>query len=294
MLCRVTRKQAFPYSPWLILTCFGHKSRHGFRYSFRYAWAVMSTDKTLENRLRRMARRQGLDLQKSRRRDPQALDYGGYQLVDRGSSSLVLGEIAGTAFGASLDDIEAFLLRPRVDRPAPRAGSYGQGSAEVVVEHVAVPDWASDLLLQEPERADVLVLPQRVRDGRGEYGIDDLMGVKDLRTAGIRADWAHAEPEDRTFVSEYSADVPVFVTLFVAQSLAQEGVVEVARWLLGRVRQVLTGRTSHKAAAPLVIEVDRVELKENRRVIEGLRVTGHDERVVEVVKTILQGGPASK
>lgn len=269
-------------------------SRHGFRYSFRYAWAVMSADKTRENRLRRMARRQGLDLQKSRRRDPRALDYGGYQLIDQGSSSLVFGETAGTAFGASLDDIEAFLLRPRADRPAPQAGSNGQDRAGVVVEQVAVPEWASDLLLQEPGRADVLVLPQRVRDGRGEYGIDDLMGVKELRAAGIRADWAHAEPEDRTFVSEYSADVPVFVTLFVAQSLAQEGVVEVARWLLGRVRQVLVGRTHHKAAAPIVVQVDRVELKGNRRVIEGLRVTGHDERVVEVVKTILQEGPAKK
>jgi hypothetical protein len=241
-----------------------------------------------------MARRQGLELQKSRRRDPRALDYGGYQLIDQGSSSLVLGEIAGTAFGASLDDIEAFLLRPRADRHPARAVNNGQGSAGAIVEQVAVPEWASDLLLRRPERADVLVLPQRVRDGRGEYGIDDLMGVKELRAAGIRADWAHTEPEDRTFVSEYSADVPVFITLFVAQSLAQEGVVEVARWLLGRVRQVLTGRTDHKAAAPLVVQVDRLELKGNRRVIEGLRVTGHDERVVEVVKTILQGGPANK
>jgi hypothetical protein len=256
--------------------------------------AVMSADKARENRLRRMARRQGMDLQKSRRRDPRALDYGGYQLIDRGSRSLVFGQIAGTAFGASLDDIEAFLLRPRVDHDPGRAESNGQGRAGVVVEQVAVPEWASDLLLHEPGRADVLVLPQRVRDGRGEYGIDDLMGVKELRAAGVRADWAHAEPDDRTFVSEYSADVPVFVTLFVAQSLAQEGVVEVARWLLGRVRQVLTGRTDHKAATPIVIEVDRLELEEKRRVIEGLRVTGHDEQVVEVVKTILQAGPAGK
>jgi hypothetical protein len=254
----------------------------------------MNAEKTRENRLRRMARRQGLDLQKSRRRDPRALDFGGYQFIDRGSNSPVLGELAGAGFSASLDDIEAFLLRPRADRHPAHLVSNDKGSAGVVVEHVAVPEWASDLLLRRPERADVLVLPQQVRDGRGEYGIDDLMGVKELRAAGIRADWAHAEPDDRTFVSEYSADVPVFVTLFVAQSLAQEGVVEVARWLLGRVRQVLTGRTDHKAAAPIVVQVDRLELKGNRRLIEGLRVTGHDERVVEVVKTILQGGPAKK
>jgi hypothetical protein len=88
--------------------------------------------------------------------------------------------------------------------------------------------------------------------------------------------------------------VAVFVTLFVTHALADEGVVVVARWLLGRVRQVLTGRPSHKTATPLVIEVDRMELKGSRRVIEGLRVTGHDEQVVEVVKTLLQGGPANK
>lgn len=62
---------------------------------YDYAWAVINAEKTRENRLRRMARRQGLDLQKSRRRDPRALDYGGYQLIARGSNSLVLGELAG-------------------------------------------------------------------------------------------------------------------------------------------------------------------------------------------------------
>jgi hypothetical protein len=120
------------------------------------------------------------------------------------------------------------------------------------------------------------------------------VGVKALRAVGVRADWAHAEPEDRTFASEYSADVAVFVTLFVAQSLAQESVVEVARWLLARVRQALAGGPDRKTATPLVVEVHRLALEGNRRVIEGLRVTGDDEGVVEVVKTLLEGGPAPK
>ncbi|GAA5162380.1 hypothetical protein GCM10023321_47890 [Pseudonocardia eucalypti] len=34
-----------------------------------------------ENDIRRMARRHGLELQKSRRRDPRAMDYGKYMLV---------------------------------------------------------------------------------------------------------------------------------------------------------------------------------------------------------------------
>jgi hypothetical protein len=38
--------------------------------------------KVQENRLRRMAERQGMMLVKSRRRDPRALDYGLYVLVD--------------------------------------------------------------------------------------------------------------------------------------------------------------------------------------------------------------------
>jgi hypothetical protein len=250
--------------------------------------------KVHEARVRRMAKRQGLYLQKSRRRDPLALDYGGYQLIDPRSVSLVFGDDAGHGFGASLGDIEAYLRRPPADRRSQQAAINGPGNTGVLVEHVAVPDWAADLALQRPERADVLVLPQRVRDGRGEYGMDDLVGVKALRAVGVRADWAHAEPDDRTFASEYSADVPVFVALFVTQSLAQETVVEVARWLLERVRQALAGRPDRKTATPLVVEVDRLKLERNRRVIEGLRVTGHDERVVEVVKTLLEGGPAPK
>lgn len=40
-------------------------------------------ERTREQRLRRMAARQGLILAKSRRRDPRALDYGEYWLFDR-------------------------------------------------------------------------------------------------------------------------------------------------------------------------------------------------------------------
>jgi hypothetical protein len=41
------------------------------------------SDKVRENRLRRMAARQGMELRKSRRRDPRAIDYGQYWLVDQ-------------------------------------------------------------------------------------------------------------------------------------------------------------------------------------------------------------------
>ena len=42
----------------------------------------MIAEKVRENRLRRMAERQGLELRKSRRRDPRAKDYGRWYIVD--------------------------------------------------------------------------------------------------------------------------------------------------------------------------------------------------------------------
>jgi hypothetical protein len=42
----------------------------------------MTEEKVRENRLRRMAEREGYRLAKSRRRDPFAIDYGTYSLID--------------------------------------------------------------------------------------------------------------------------------------------------------------------------------------------------------------------
>jgi hypothetical protein len=42
----------------------------------------VTAEKVRENRLRRMAERQGLELRKSRRRDPRAKDYGRWYIVD--------------------------------------------------------------------------------------------------------------------------------------------------------------------------------------------------------------------
>jgi hypothetical protein len=66
----------------------------------------MSDDKVRENRLRRMAERQGLRLEKSRRRDPLALDYGLMRLVDSESGAAVTES-------TSLDAIEAVLREGR-------------------------------------------------------------------------------------------------------------------------------------------------------------------------------------
>jgi hypothetical protein len=70
---------------------------------------LMAEEKVRENRMRRMAERQGLELRKSRRRDPRALDYGTYALVNPRENVVVAG-VGGTGrYEFTLDDVEAFL-----------------------------------------------------------------------------------------------------------------------------------------------------------------------------------------
>jgi hypothetical protein len=64
-----------------------------------------TAEKVRENRLRRMAQRQGLLLQKSRRRDPRAIDYGRWLIVDPNRNAIVAGEPGRW----TLDDVERFL-----------------------------------------------------------------------------------------------------------------------------------------------------------------------------------------
>jgi hypothetical protein len=69
-------------------------------------------NKVRENRLRRMASRQGLALRKSPRRDPRAIGYGTYMLVDKATNSLAAwGHPDG--YGLTLDEIERQLSGAR-------------------------------------------------------------------------------------------------------------------------------------------------------------------------------------
>jgi hypothetical protein len=61
--------------------------------------------RVFENRLRRMAKRQKLFLQKTRRRDPHAYDFNGFMIVDENGRPVV-----GQDFSLSLADVERFLL----------------------------------------------------------------------------------------------------------------------------------------------------------------------------------------
>jgi hypothetical protein len=63
-----------------------------------------------EQRLRRVAERQGLTLLKSPQRDPGGDEYGTYMLVETDTATIKLsGSPAG--FGLTLDDVEEVLAR---------------------------------------------------------------------------------------------------------------------------------------------------------------------------------------
>jgi hypothetical protein len=64
--------------------------------------------KTRENRLRRMAERQGLKLLKSRRRDPMAIGFRTFGLVDADTNSWVAANHRN-GYGLDLDEIEDWL-----------------------------------------------------------------------------------------------------------------------------------------------------------------------------------------
>lgn len=65
----------------------------------------MTAEQVRENRLRRMAARQLLTLQKTRRRDPRAVDFATFTILRDGEV------VAGP--GLAVDDVEAFLLGER-------------------------------------------------------------------------------------------------------------------------------------------------------------------------------------
>ncbi|ANS29379.1 hypothetical protein R1CP_23555 [Rhodococcus opacus] len=64
--------------------------------------------RTRETRLRRAAVRQGLRMEKSRRRDTRATDYGTYHLVEAETNDLKAHGLP-RGYGLSLDDVERAL-----------------------------------------------------------------------------------------------------------------------------------------------------------------------------------------
>lgn len=71
----------------------------------------MGAEKVAENRVRRAAARQGLKLVKSQTRDPRALGYGLFALVDTRNCIVFGGGGVGPyGYAATLDEVEHYLL----------------------------------------------------------------------------------------------------------------------------------------------------------------------------------------
>ena len=71
-------------------------------------------DKVRENRLRRMADRQGFKLQRSPRRDTDAIDYGLYALTTHdGGKGTIHEQGPISIFALSLDEVEEYLTKGR-------------------------------------------------------------------------------------------------------------------------------------------------------------------------------------
>src|ERR1039457_687067 len=115
-----------------------------FQIIFGYAFSTVdAAEKVREARLRRTAERRGLKLVKSRRRDPLAVDYGRYVIVNPDSNRHVAGEL-GSASAMRLDDVEAWLASPgsetvevvvKEGRRIVRRSLPTAGRPVVIVEH---------------------------------------------------------------------------------------------------------------------------------------------------------------
>jgi len=90
----------------------------------------MGDDRVRENRLRRMAARQGLRLLKSTRRDQYADGYGTYRLVGAQNGEHRYGD-AVTGYGMDLDAVERHLKSrpPTASAPATGNGRASAGAA---------------------------------------------------------------------------------------------------------------------------------------------------------------------
>jgi hypothetical protein len=161
----------------------------------------MDADKARENRLRRMAARQGLHLTKSRARDPQTPDFGTYMLTDLATNFLVASKLPN-GYGLSLDDVERALHRGdypgvyRTDETTPsgeavyttsRGGRFVSAKVAAIAAHferrdrsAAITAIAADLTLRalppdadDAQRVEAYDRPmsKAIREANEEVGI---------------------------------------------------------------------------------------------------------------------------
>lgn len=158
------------------------------------------------------------------------------------------------------------------------------------VEIVAVeisPRLAAELFSQPVVSDELIILPRRVVDGKGEYLVEDVQAMKMLRGSGVTTRLLHAR-EQRTTIGEFSANELIALSVFVTQALGEEAVAMVVQYLLARTR---SWRQRGKSAI-LEIEVSRIRLEGDKRVIEGLKIRGEGDQVIDGIVRIL--GDAGK
>jgi hypothetical protein len=88
---------------------------------------MKAAEKVRENRIRRVAARQRLRLERSRRRDSRAVDYGRYQLIDIDSNIVVLGG-GQHPYSVRLDEIAEDLDEPADEAEKPKSAARGRRS----------------------------------------------------------------------------------------------------------------------------------------------------------------------
>jgi hypothetical protein len=172
----------------------------------------------------------------------------------------------------------------RPDRYAPCVEDNPSESAPFVLVSAQVPAELESLLLsQELGRDEVVILPQRVFLGRGEYPIEAVQAVKVLREQGLQARLLHSSG-NRTSVAEFSTDEVVALTLFVAQAVGQETISLLVDYLVATVRSA----SRRAAPATIDIEIDRLVIEGDRRTVEGVVIKGRGEEAIDGVVSVLE------
>ncbi len=115
--------------------------------------------KVIENRLRRGAERQGLQLQKSRSRDPRAVDFGTYQLVDPATNAIVAHTLQ-SGYGLSLEEA-ARALRMATERD--EVDAEAQRNRYTIVRNTA----AQTSTYEKPTRRVCVQFDRQFRDVLG-------------------------------------------------------------------------------------------------------------------------------
>jgi hypothetical protein len=142
-----------------------------------------------------MAERQLLQLEKSRRRDPHAPDFGGWMVKDDTNTAL-LGATP-TAYSATLDEVESFLTdesRPHFRKG--RDGEYRWTIPETAAENVSpleVMLWVTTLAMKDGDRARAL---KHAKDAAPYMGLTAQQIVEEV-VAGKSVSQMYAEVQEK-------------------------------------------------------------------------------------------------